>query len=60
MNKKELQQIISQGENEHVEFKENFNNDVIVALCAFANTKGGIIIVGCKDNKEIIGISANS
>jgi len=56
MNNTEVQNIISQGENELVEFKENFNNDAVVALCAFANTKGGKVYVGISDNGKIKGV----
>jgi len=38
MNKQELQNIILQGENEQVEFKEIFNKQVIESVVAFANT----------------------
>jgi len=56
MNNKELQNIISQGENINIEFKENFNNDAIIALCAFANTKGGKVYIGISDSGKIKGI----
>ena len=52
-----IKDIISKGENEHVEFKENFNNDSIVSLCAFANTKGGRVYVGISDNGKIKGVN---
>ena len=56
MNKNQLQHIISQGENERVEYKEIFNNDSIVALRAFANTKGGSVYVGISDSGKIKGV----
>ena len=36
-------------ETQHIEFKPNFNEDVIETLVAFANTKGGKILVGVDD-----------
>jgi len=60
MNKKELLHIISQGESEQTEFKENFGKQVIETIVAFANTKGGNIFIGIKDNKQISGIMLNS
>ncbi len=51
-----IKNIISQGEDEHIEFNENFNNDAIVALCAFANTKGGKVYVGISDSGKIKGV----
>ena len=35
---KQLQHIIQQGENEKVEFKSSFGDDVIISLVAFANS----------------------
>jgi hypothetical protein len=64
-----LQQIIWQGESEYVEFKStlrynlNSNNrdarlEQVVAqeLCAFANTGGGIVIIGVGDTGEAKGL----
>ena len=51
-----IQNIISQSENEQIEFKETFNNDAIIALCAFANTKGGKVYVGISDSGKIKGV----
>ena len=55
MNFNELQNIISQGESETVEFKQSFNKAVIETIVAFSNHKGGKIIVGVKNDKTIIG-----
>jgi ATP-dependent DNA helicase RecG len=37
------------NENQHIEFKPNFNADVIETLVAFANTKGGKVLIGVDD-----------
>ncbi|MDR1782983.1 MAG: ATP-binding protein, partial [Dysgonamonadaceae bacterium] len=37
-------------ETQHIEFKPRFNEDVIETLVAFANTRGGRILVGVDDN----------
>jgi ATP-dependent DNA helicase RecG len=37
-------------ETEYIEFKLRFNDEVIESLTAFANTKGGKVLVGVKDN----------
>jgi ATP-dependent DNA helicase RecG len=39
-------------ENQYIEFKQNFNEDVIETLVAFANTKGGKVLVGVNDNGQ--------
>ena len=57
---KELRNIITQGENEQIEFKEAFNKQVIETVVAFANTKGGSIYIGVTDKKEIKGITTDS
>lgn len=54
-----LKKIISKGESQTVEFTERLPPDNILAklLVAFANTNGGIILIGIGDNGEIIGMS---
>ena len=51
-----LQHILAQGENEHTEFKTSFGDEVILALVAFANTKGGTVYMGISDRGEIKGV----
>jgi len=53
---KDLHNIISAGENETTEFKSSFNKEVIETLVAFANNKGGKIIVGINDKGNIVGL----
>jgi ATP-dependent DNA helicase RecG len=55
----DIQNIIDEGETIEVEFKTAFNNDVIVSLCAMANSKGGTILIGIEDNRRISGIHVN-
>ena len=52
-------EIIKQGESETVEFKSSLPPDKVVArdLTAFANTKGGIMLIGVDDNGEILGLA---
>jgi len=51
-----IKNIISQGENEQTEFKQTFNRQAIETLVAFANSKGGNVIIGVSNDKSIIGI----
>ncbi|MFW5760926.1 MAG: helix-turn-helix domain-containing protein [Cyclobacteriaceae bacterium] len=46
------------GEGDELEFKQAINDEYKIAktLCAFANTKGGVLLVGVKDNRTICGI----
>ncbi|MCL2100510.1 MAG: putative DNA binding domain-containing protein [Fibromonadales bacterium] len=40
----------SKAESSTIEFKKSFNEDVIETLSAFANTKGGKVLVGAADS----------
>ncbi len=53
-----LLSLIENGENLTVEFKEKFSEHKKIAkeIIAFANTKGGILIFGVRDNRKIVGI----
>ncbi len=57
METSDLKQRITQGENTTTEFKENFDQEVIQTAAAFANTDGGVILIGVSDNGEIRGIT---
>ncbi|MEE4358758.1 MAG: RNA-binding domain-containing protein [Desulfococcaceae bacterium] len=56
--KSRIQEILSQGENRRVEFKSGSvrADSLAVEMSAFANTAGGIILVGVEDNGDITGI----
>ncbi len=58
MNKEQILKIIESGESQEVEFKESFHSsqDFSKIMCGFANTYGGIILLGINAKKEIIGI----
>lgn len=53
----ELETLIRQGESETVEFKENFDADATEAVAAFANTRGGTLLVGVRDDGTIRGVA---
>lgn len=57
MKPSELSNIIKLGENEQVEFKSSFNDETIESLVAFANTKGGTVIIGVNDDGVITGVN---
>lgn len=56
MSQDQLEKVIRKGESETVELKENFDKDTIETAGAFANTKGGIIIIGVSDKGGVSGI----
>ena len=54
--------LIKGGESETVEFKTRMPPADLVArvLAAFANTKGGVLILGVGDKGEVVGLSDDS
>ena len=57
MTQKELKHIITQGENETVEFKQSFSKTIIETLVAFSNSQGGQVLIGVNDKRKIYGVS---
>ena len=43
-------------ESRYVEFKTSFGKEVIISLVAFANSKGGKVVIGVDDNGVVKGI----
>ena len=60
MKKRELLAIIEEGENLYTEFKRQFSSHEKIAkeIIAFANTKGGNLIIGVDDDKSIYGVAS--
>jgi len=48
------QNLIKQWENEQIEFKEKFSDEVIKSLVAFANARWWQVFLWVKDNWEVI------
>lgn len=48
--------IIKKVENQDIEFKQNWQDEYLKWICAFANTKGGTIYVGVNDKGEVLGL----
>lgn len=53
-----IQQLIAKGEHVHQDFKFAISDarKIAKSLSAFANTEGGRLLVGVKDNGKIAGI----
>ena len=58
---KHIEVLISQGEHEHLDFKFNISDSKKIArsLVAFANTGGGTLLIGVRDNGSIAGIRSD-
>jgi len=56
---KSIEELIGKEESETLEFKKSLSEwrEIVETVSAFSNTKGGIIIVGLDDNKNLVGIS---
>jgi ATP-dependent DNA helicase RecG len=48
--------MLLKKETTHIEYKASFNDEAIESLVAFANTKGGAVHIGVKDNGKITGV----
>ena len=58
MQKKELLKIIKSGEALKVEFKSSASNldRIGEIVCSFANSRGGDILIGVSDDRQIVGV----
>jgi ATP-dependent DNA helicase RecG len=54
MENADIERLIAHGEGEQLEFKSNFNDSTIETVVAFANTRGGSIIIGVNDRKKVV------
>lgn len=60
MNRRHLLELIEEGENLQCEFKRHFTTPEKIAreMTAFANTKGGYMIFGVDDDREVVGVDS--
>ena len=54
-NPEKLEMLVREGEGLTVEFKEHFTSRIDEDIVAFANTKGGVVFLGVRDDKSVIG-----
>ena len=56
-----LKELIAQGEHQHLDFKFEISDAKKIArtFSAFANTKGGSLLIGVKDNGVITGVKSD-
>ena len=59
MNRQEIFKLIESGESEILEFKLSFDNEAIETISAFANAKGGIVLIGVSNKGKVKGVNIN-
>ena len=52
-----ITELIKQGESVSIEFKETFDKETVETIGAFANTKGGSVLIGISDKGKIKGLT---
>ncbi len=55
-----IEDLIKRGESQTVEFKAEISNTLAETVLAFANTNGGIILLGVDDNSRVVGFKNDS
>ena len=57
-NNQWIQTLLSKSEGTQLDFKQHISNQKKIAktFIAFANTEGGLAVIGVADNKQITGI----
>ncbi|MGI6370286.1 MAG: ATP-binding protein [Ignavibacteria bacterium] len=60
IGRKKLLELIENGESNSVEFKRKGTapEKLSKEICAFANTKGGFLIIGVDDDRKLIGVKS--
>jgi len=56
LQKKNFKRAIADGESDRLEFKAGFDRETIQTLAAFANTRGGCVIIGVDNRGTVHGI----
>ena len=60
MNLQQLEELISLGEGHTTEFKKSLSGHIGREVSAFANSNGGILLVGVTDDGQIVGVKDHS
>ena len=60
MNQDELKKILTSGETETIEFKESPGKAFYETISAFANVRGGMILLGIDRKGNITGVDSSS
>ncbi len=62
MNMESISALLKEGETETVEFKESLGKtqEIAKTIAGFANTHGGLLLIGVNSKGEIVGFKENS
>jgi len=52
-----IEKIIASGESETMDFKRKASDNLYKTLCAFANTKGGVVLLGVDDDGNVMNVT---
>lgn len=44
-------------ENQHTEWKEKWQDEYLKWICGFANSKGGVLVIGRNDKGAVVGVA---
>jgi len=53
-NEQSISELIKEAENQFIELKEQFSEGVMKTISAFANTSGGVILIGVMMIKKLL------
>lgn len=61
-SEKHLLQWLREGEGPRLDFKHAVSNihKIARSIAAFANSKGGVLVIGVDDNKDILGVNVEA
>lgn len=51
-----LEPLLAKGEGETIEFKESFDEESLESIAAFANARGGCVLIGVADDATVKGV----
>ncbi len=60
ITEEKIADLIASGESETLEFKESFGDEALETIGAFSNARGGILLIGIKDSREVVGFQIGS
>jgi predicted HTH transcriptional regulator len=59
--KKRIYELLNRGEDDTLDYKQSITSAAKIAktMAAFANHKGGVLLVGVKDNRKVSGVKSD-